>query len=720
MFRQVENAVDPNIGEVWRDEFNDLTGIFNTKETGGTVTIQDPIGTAVLPQKALTIECVSAGTWAEVDLGVAYNEIYVQYYVSIINDGGTSGYEQQVFVSGGAGASQNSFSVLTNHSVGNHRYYIDPTFAYFGMRQKVGQWTKIGLHIDRIGSTVTRYHDGEMIGTSAITSNDIRYLLFGGGVLPNGYKLQIASLTANTNNFSAGVPNVDGIGEVSKIYVDASMDSGIDASGFSGLHKEPFDPDGGTNYIDGALRYSKALDTEYFKLNGEVLYKKGVKHKLLDLNTSNGVKIIGDPTTEILNYTLKGYGDSVEKPYLYNSIEYNGTWTVEDAPNNVYRSNAITGIARLSGVWFNENLGLRESVDILDFGTYSGIYFIDGTDVLVKLWDGTDPSLGQIDLISNIGFLINNYCNVKGLHFKMGGITTSDYSTLEYNDFSTNAGSTIGNFGKFRYNKAYDNWSGGQYVDATLGGKGEPFTANTNSLFYGNEIADSYIGIQINYGQKNVMVAFNIVKNIIVNHIQLSGTGGVPHIDSSESVKIINNTVYASPRGISNDPYPMVQASTGHGVVLQSGGTDTYAEIINNLFMLHYNKSNMSGGGGANNWSGGGGVEGIVDYNRYFKTDLSDSFANYFDGTDDFVVHKATLSAGLFTGLGGTVEQHSAIVTTLPTEQADFTLNSGKWLDTDATPTTLGGGTEYDFKAYGIYVDSKGNRILTSRNIGAK
>ena len=727
-YRHIETR---NEGEVYRNDFTNLGTLDDLQTYGnGTITSEDPIGSSVLSGKAMTFEYISpsgsTNMVGAVDLGQVYDEIYVQFYMSMAELGSEIGYHTLFYASPAFSFAESAFRLSARVTAGSKSYRTfktDTGFVQISPYQTEGYWCKVGLHINNLTNEVTIYYNNALQGTLTTLDKDMQWLLFGGGH-DNNVKVQIMDLTVNTQQFSAPSPNIEDIGENTTIYCDASMDSGIDASGFTGLHKEPFDPDGGINYVDGALRYSGDINESFINIdNLKVLFKKGVSHKLKDLSTSNKIDFLGDPTSDTIKYSIQTYSDGNEKAYMYSSIEYTGSWTIEDAPNNVYRSDAITGIIRLSNVWTNETLALRESTDILDFDTFPGIWYVDGTDVLVKMWDGSDPTLAQIDLVSNIGFTTNDYVTTKDIHFKMGGIAAPSYSAVQYCDFSTGAGAVIGEFCKFWYNYSDENWSGGNYQSPTLGGRGAPFTINSNGNFAYCDIKDSYIGAQTNYGQKNTMIAFSVFKNIIVNSVQYSGSGGI-QADITEAFRMINCTILGSPRGVTNDPYPLTATSTGHDVVFQNGSTSNYLELINNIYMLHYNHNNLGGSNGANNFSAGGTLQGaIIDYNVYYKTPLSDSWATQFTSGDDndFAAHKTTLAA--YNGVGGTVEGNSLVITEIPINTAEFTLTSGKWQTTDeqaVSSDVLGTGYEYDFSPFDLVHDGLGRKLTATRNIGAK
>lgn len=724
-YRQIETR---NTNEVYRNEFttSEVAAITELTENAGSITSADPIGTVVLPQKCLDISWTSSGAnLARIDLGTTYNELYVQFYINIINDGGISGVPPVLggaFVSETRQASQDFINLEPNHTTGDYyRWFLNVGGINLKQRFTFGQWNMIGLHCNRTTQQVTRYLNGRELGTSSANDKDLQWILFGGN-LPSGYRMQVASLTVNTTNFSAPVSNLDGIGEDTRIYVDYSMDSGIDASNFTGLHKEPFDPNGGTSYIDGALRYSGDFDSNFFEVDkGKILYKSGVTSYLEDLATSNGVKILGSPTSATENYTIGSY-DSGSKPKITNGIIYSGAWTLDDAPNNVYRSDVIANFSNLSGIRFQnlDTSGVRESTNLSDFDTYSGIYYKDTDTILVKMWDESNPTGNEATLKSNVGYDVNDYTNIKNVHFYGVGLGSGDYSKITYCEFSKGGSLTLDDYAEAMYNRFYDNWAGGQYQDTTLGGKTTNLSVGNNSVFSYNYVDDGYFGIEAKWGTKNPLISFNVFNNIIVNTITLNGTN-VAHVSSADAIKVINNTVFASPRHATDIPYPMAEASTGHGLVLQGGGDNNWVEAINNLYLLHYNHNNLPGTGIGNCYSGGGNATITMDYNLYYKSSNCDTHAKYFTSGDDdsFTAHQNRLNTGSNTGVGGIIESHSAIVTTLPVAEATQSLTSGKWLTTNANPTVEGNGTEYDFSAWGLVHDNRGRRLTSSRNIGS-
>ena len=215
---------------------------------------------------------------------------------------------------------------------------------------------------------------------------------------------------------------------------------------------------------------------------------------------------------------------------------------------------------------------------------------------------------------------------------RIGGMASNDNTLIEYCDFTLGSSVNVANNSIVQYSHFYNNWAGGTYAEQQFNAQeGNGITVNSYGIAHANTVEDSYIGIQIVYGSKKPLVCFNVVKNIIVNHIQLSGSVN-PHTSEDDAILIVNNTVFTAPRFAPNIPYPMANSSTGHGFVFQSGGNGNYATILNNLFLLHYNHSVLPWTGGANCYSGSApdNESSIIDFNIYYKTPECDNFCNLF------------------------------------------------------------------------------------------
>ena len=727
-YRHIETR---NENEVLRDDnvnLDEITQILKTAATTSEATIQPTGGTAKLEGDALNMEWINGGGDSFLgiyyDLGQVYDKIYVQFYVNVLDWSTTpDAYQQFMWATETSSISQEAFEIQINKSTNFLRWYKNnPGSTLLSEYVARGQWAMIGIEIDNIAKTASYYYNQKLISTNASQSRNVQWLVFGGNH-PSGTKIQMKDLTVNTSNFSAPTSNLYGIGDRTTIYIDNSVSDLIDTTNFSGLHNALYSIDGDVTYIDGPLKYPSDLQSNYFNpIDGEFAYKAGEVSYLEDLATSNSLKLLGSPTTAEDYYTVTSYGTGT-KPIITNGIEYDGAWTIDDVPNNVYRSDVIPNIGNLSGVRMPdiETYALRESTDILDFNTYKGIYFVDGTEILVKLWDETDPTLLNVVLTSNVAYTVNDFSRIRDLGLNSAGIVSGSNSVITYCDFNIGSSLTLNDGSIAKYNDFTENWSGGQYQEATLGGRSANLTFGDNVVFAFNNVEDGYIGGQVDWGTVAPMLAFNVFKNIIVNHVQLSGTN-VAHSSSADSIKFGNNTVFVSPRHKTDIPYPMDECSTGHGLVLQSGGLNNWVEAFNNMYLLLFNHTSLSGTGIGNCYSGGGDATITMDYNLYYKSLDCDTWAIYFTSGDDnsFSAHQTRLNTGANTGLdGGIIESHSSIVTTLPVATADGSTTSGKWLTTDPTPTVTGNGYDYDYTVFGLVHNGSGEKLTSSRNIGS-
>lgn len=728
-YRHIETR---NENEIYRNEFTSLTGITADEYSNGDISIEAPIGTNTLEGTALTMEWTnSSGSnpmLARIDLGTVHDDLYIQFYGSVTNAASDSGYTEFFYATNTSPLSSEAFFLETNHSAGYHSYYKTETGTAIVSDRlvKQGVWDMFGIHIDNVAHTATFFYNGKQTQSVSIQSREVQWLQFG-GFHTEGYKMQIMDLTVNTTNFSAPTDNLHGIGEYATIYIDATMDSGIDASGFSGQHSEPFDPDGGSSYIDGPLRHAADMNASFFRYkNGFVKQKVDGTYYQKDLATSNKLNFVGSPTSASENFTVTSYGKG-EKPIIRNGILYEGSWYEIDAVNNVWESDVIsTGFANLSSVriYDVDAYGLRLSTDTNDFATYDGIWYKDVDTVQIKLWDDVDPNtFTEVVFGSNAGLSFNDYTKAKNLHFQLGGLVAGTGVEVSYCEFSKGAGLSMADNSVAKYNRFHDNWTGGNYHESTVARGGAVVSLGDNSVFAYNKVEEAYLGIEVPWGTIDPMIAFNEIKNITVNSVTFNG-GSTGHADFSESIKFINNVVNSSPKHTQDDPYGLPQVSIGHGIVFQAAGGSDYVEVINNIFNGHYNHNDLGGSGSANSFAHSSGVaDAIIDYNVYYKTALSDSKFTHFHSSDgdDFNAHKTRLAA--YEGCdSGAVEGNSQIVTTMPITTGNNAIDT-EWQETDVTPITedvIGQGYEYDFKPYGLVHDGKGRRLTSVRNIGAK
>ncbi len=720
-----------NENEIYRNEFTSLTGITVDEYSNGDISFEAPIGTNTLEGTALTMEWTnSSGSnpmLARIPLDSVYNDIYVQFYGAIINSGSDSDYTEFFYATNTSPLSSEAFVLETNHSAGYHSYYKTETGTALVSDRlvKQGVWDMFSIHIDNVAHTATFFYNGKQTQSVSIQSREVQWLQFG-GFHTEGYKMQIMDLTVNTTNFSAPTDNLHGIGDHTRIYIDSSMDSGIDASGFSGQHSELYSLDGGSTYIDGPLRYAADMNASYFRYeDGFVMQKVDGTYYQKDLATSNKLNFVGSPTSATENFTVTSYGKG-EKPIIRNGILYEGSWVEIDAVNNVWESDPITtGFANLSSVRVYDvsPFGLRLSTDTDDFDTDEGIWYKDTDTVQIKLWDDVDPNTySEIVFGSNAGLSFNDYTKAKNLHFQLGGLVAGTGVEITYCEFSKGAGLALTN-GTAKYNYFHDNWTGGNYHDSHVSRGGAVVTLGDYARFAYNTVEEAYIGLEVPWGTKDPMIAFNLFQNIIVNTVTFNG-GSTGHAGFNESIKMYFNTILVSPKHTQDDPYNIPQISIGHGAVFQASGGSDYVEIYGNLFLGHYNTNDLGGSGGANLLAHSSNVfDAIIDYNAYYRTPESGASFTLFHSSDgdDFALHKTRLAA--YEGFNsGPVEGNSIILGSLPIQSAVYGIDT-EWGEVDITPTDpllIGVVPNIDLSAYNLRHDGSGRKLTGNRNIGAK
>ena len=529
------SKVDPN--EIYRNDFNDVSNLIISTDGGGTVTSEDPIGTVVLPRQALTIDYpVNGKNYATVDLGQTYDELYIQFYVSVVKTNQTSGYDEfcQIGSTDSGGLEVTEMKYL-NSTVGVRpaAYPLPSALISEGKRIAKGEIFRVGVHINKSTLEGKYYFNGKLSGQVTINDRDLRYITLG-GTNDSGTKVQFSNLTVNTNNFSKGVNTPAKIGQVITAYIDPSMDASIDASNFSGMHNAPYDPDGGTNYIDGPVRYTTDLSAIYFQVDGKskgiVRIKDGTNVKLKDFSDLQRI-LFGTGSTDVdNNYLVTSYsGGNVanyQAPTIDTSITLDpSVWSVHDASNNIYVANLGYSLSRLKRVWYDEQLGLRTSPTLADLSTNLGLFFKDGTDLYVRLWDDSNPSTHSIDIGSNVGFSIQDFCTMRNVTKRIGGMSGATNAIIEYCDFTLGSSISVANNSIVQYSHFYNNWAGGIYPEQQFNDQETPgITVNSYGIAHANTVEDSYIGIRVIYGTKKPLVCFNVVKNIIVNHIAMEGS----------------------------------------------------------------------------------------------------------------------------------------------------------------------------------------------------
>jgi len=734
-FQQLKDEnFNSNEGEIYRNEFEDLTGLITDTPTG-TITIENPIGTAVLPQQALTIRYTTTGkNYASYNLPQSYDRYLIQCYFSTIKSSDNLGYKDLMqFGQNADGGSELAQITVNHHATNGPRIYginldnvASTQYSYFGKYVADGEWSLIGADIDRIAGTIKYYYNGTFVKQQTIGTRTLDYVTLG-GANNAGTVLQFSSLTINTQQFSETVENDFSIGEKVTTYIDYTVKDDTNVADYTGMHAYRFDPDGGSNYVDGPLPFAEDIYSSYTTANGEVRFNRGVKHKLRDLTESHSISLGVGTTDADNNYIVSSYGIGDKAKLDTSIVADSGLWILDDPVNNIYKQ-AIANSTYIAKVWYNESMGLRKATTLLDIETYIGTYYVDAGDLYVRLWDGSDPSLAVVDIGSNTGFTTNDYCAVDGVHFRFSGISTAPYSLYKNNDFSQGSSASVSDYSFLLYNKFYQNWDGSRYDEqAVAGNSSASINLNSNGTAAYNTVEDSYIGIRFTAGKFNSLAAFNVVKNIIVNHITFDGSvvgGGT--IDTP--MRCINNLIYVSPRHADNDNYHMTKSQPGHGIVIQSGFENQYVEIINNISMIHYNHDALPWTGGANCvhlTASSLTANSIIDYNMYYRSDDCDTWGAYFSAgiNNDFDAYKANLLNNTVTfGLnGGDPESHSIIATELPTLRADKTPVSGKWLSTNPKPTSTGNGYNYDFTQWRKYItkDASGRNLGLIRNIGA-
>jgi len=735
-------------GQVYINNFDDLTGLI-LNETNGTVTASPIIGT-ITPEvtNALTIDHVEGGSvTAAIDLGQAYDRLYIQWYSSVIKDAGATNYTNHLEV-GSAIEANEAAQILFRHDVSTLRWkpYGTSQGGYQDMNRwtNSGTWYKYGMILDRVNLTVEFFVNGVSYGQIAAKNRDLRYITLGGtGNNKVGYKVQYTALSVNTNHFQDIVTNSNGIGTYVTQFVDYSsientnyngVDlSALDKSHWTGRHSEPFDPDGATNYIDGPTPYTYNLidNNNLFGKGDKILYKKGVTHKIENLSRGHKTALNGAYIPTLFN-TIDAYGEG-SMPIIDSSMKANPfDWEIYDALNGIYRM-SLNNVNYATGAWQEGgNKAMRKTFLLANMKNQSGCWFEDGTYFYIRLWDDTNPALQNISIGTNQVPSFGDYTEIRNLHWRHANILVNNEMLVEHCEFSKSSGATVTN-AIFRDNKLYDNWSGVDYgaTEASnpglgLGGSGlgGAIGLKERALVYRNTIEDSYLAVSIFSDAHDAVFAFNEIKNTIVNTISiLNGQGAY---DATRPILIANNTVFASPRHIDNDPYPLSRDQPGHAFVHQNGDGGNF-KFVNNLMLLHYNQ-NISTTSVMNTMSFTNlsltNAKGIIGYNRYYITPISNSPSAIFNlGAGNNIATWRTVlgNSGDFTDLDGVSnpDSTSEVVNTLPVLVAEFTDTSGKWLETDATPVLTDEGYYIDYASLGITHDLLGNTLGNSLSIGA-
>lgn len=738
--------------EVFASNFDDLTGlVINT--SNGTVTASNIIGT-VTPNtpNALTIEHTSAGSVnASVDLGQAYDELYVQYYVSVIKQINASSYTNN-FEVGSAIEANHASQIVMNHSGDTWRVFSQDGNGFHNLNKRTnsGSWNKIGMYFS--GGTVEYFVNDTSIGTFNTISQDRRYITMGGtGNNQVGYKVQYASLTVNTDHFQDIITNSSVAGAYNSAYTsqfvdysiitDTAYDDGngafdltaLDVSGWTGLHSRPYDPDGGTNYIDGPAAYLFDIGTsnDLALLNDKFFAKRGVVHKMENLTRAPKISLSTSGFSSTVFNTIDAYGTG-DDPKIDLSIRVNpDDWTLHDAVNSIYKV-SIANADEATGVFIEDVIGLREVTVLSNMDNQSGCWFENGTEVYARLYDDTDPSLQNMAISSNQNFKISEYGEVRNIDFRHGLVLFSGSNFCTDSSFGQGSLTSVTN-SEVVGCTLYDGWGGRDYYlteaeNPGLGlgtsGQGGGIGLREGAIVHNCIIENAYLSVAFSTDSHDAIFAYNQTKNTIIN--QLSIVGGEAAGDPLRPIIIGNNTGFAAPRGLTDDPYPLSRPAPGHGFVVQSQQLDSYFRFFNNMMLLDYEPSIAGNASVMNIMSFTTNAltyaHGRLGYNVYHITPNSVSPAVIFNqgAANDISTWRTNLAAnGDFTDMDGTSnpDTTSTVETVLPVTTAVSA--NGKWGATDGTPINIGGGYDFDYSVYGITHDLSGNPITSTKNIGA-
>ena len=695
--------------KVYENNFDSLDGL-SLVQTAGTVTIAPAEGTDPYPGNALTITNISAGNaYASYDLGETYDELYIQFFVNVVKSSTASSYKD-CFQIGASVAANECCEIKMNHSAGYYQPYGVPNYLYIGRYVKDGVWMRYGIKVDRVAKIAYYYINGRYINSRATNDKDLRYITFGGSNV-SGYKLQFANLTIRKDRFETVSTDV---GTVINFYVSELGDTT-----WSGMHKVPYDPNGGTNYVDGPVKYMNALNTSsYYLVRDNIKFNKGAAYKMETLAAAHKIARTGSSVSNFGIISSYGTGDIpvIDMSVLANSAN----WVEYDAINHIYSYDIANASLYVTAVWVDELKGLLLSPDLTTMETNPGTWLQTTTKIYVRLYDDGNPSSHTIDIASNQPFSLPNYFNVNDLKFRFSEIISPAFGILENCECEYGAGINVSESSIVRDNTMSKLWGGLSYGGILQGiGPNGLRLQSINAKVYRNKIDSAYIGIQISPNAHGSFIAFNEVKNTIVNSIQISGSAN-PGIDANP-IWFINNTVFHSPRHKQNDPYYLQRDQPGHGFVHQLGGGAVF-RFINNMILTHY--AELIGGQSVMNCISliNPAAKAIIDYNMYHLTEISTDPAEIFNMGDGFSVSAWTTALGAYmdcTGIDGLADSHSVVSETTPVVEANALVTSGKFDETDGTPVITGNGYAFDFSAYGITTDLSGNAIGNTRNIGA-
>lgn len=751
----------PVAGEVLATPLIDGTAITSTETTNGTVTYATSPTQPGPSGNALTLTNTANGNcWAGIDLGQTYDELYIQFYVCVLDDGGDSG-GVDLFEIGAAQFASDVVRLQSRLDLGETRYRPQVQSSggarISGNYMRVGTWFKFGLRVNTLTGTADYYVNDNLFNSHTVTGS-MRYITFGGN-RNLGFKQQVYGLTVNELGFQ-NTYSIEGIDNIwAAEYIDYSMDASIDASGFTGQIKEPYDPAGGTAYIDGPLRYFRDSDANYFSaptnslntnVENKVFFKRGATHYVEDLLSPHTYDLGTNKTTATKNITFENYGVG-NAAIISGGVPIPATdnaWVVHDAPNNIWKVTDAQFVNvpanRFTGAW-QDNLGLSIEPDIASLLDYEGTCYMDGaTNTLyVRCWNLIDPNTVDFVVSQDIGFKGDEYSYVKDLHFKHTGCSTSEFGTIDNCEATDGANFGCLEFGVVKNCYIHDQDGGNFYYDRLAGrgagsGSNIAINAGDDCAIFNNIIEGSYQGVQLTYDGENSMVAFNTFKNIKVNVIGVAGGVGGTNTSFTRANRIINNTILHCPPTVSGVPYPTNTASIGHGLVWQSivSGTSRY-ESANNLIITHQNQDPplLSSPGGANCVSSAvnAGNFGYMDHNIYHVTSTSTSKGYLFTSgqtdANDLSEWQTIRSGQGWTAFDGVSLPDSNTIAnngtgTFPIAGSEPLATEGVWPDVvDVTPAApaVDSGYVYDFSAWPD-IEAEMGALATgvTRNIGSK
>lgn len=555
------------VKETFAGGMYDNSFAWTENEDSGFAELVDPVGPVIedveiVPDGfALQLNNIDEGSCNAVfDIGRTFKSgrIYVEMLVNVMSEGQSpDAYENIVTLSGYHGVAL-EIAVRTNSGIG-HKFFVRQGYKQIGFNGLgYGQWFRIGLELDLDAGQYTPYFNGVAFEGDSLAANNFNMLEFGSGHKPNGWKVQYANIVISDNEFVSFDDNPEThLGYGLHRFFD-SINGNDDWPGFQ---PQPYDPEGGDNYIDGP-KASIASGSERNFENSSWWFKRDsvFRESLFAFYSTK----YGDGAF----FRPYGAGD---RPVISGGKVETGWTKVAAGAGNTYRTGTGSGVGY--GVWVDEVQILEKSLSG-PFALDPGQYYTNGYGSLwVRLDDDGDPAEhSMISYIKAIGskvstFEIEHVENVvlEGLEFRHArDVVFAKSDSFVMQDCLIQAGSRhglwlTGDDAYIRGNGFSRIWNGESYPSESIALEN---SRAKRSVIVGNSFYDNFRHALFSGDCGDSLFAFNIGLPADVNGFDVSSSS-----TASGDSFILLNTMLHEPNG--------AWGTNGHGYGAQGGGGNT-------------------------------------------------------------------------------------------------------------------------------------------------